>query len=175
MFGLFSGDKKTQETTVNTSTVQTDSSRNIGDGAISQESGANFSVVTNDLSETVARDSLAAQSSVARDSLGAQRDVAMTGMSGATELGALAIKTAASLQAGAVESVSDAANNATIAAQNAVTYGRNLAEMGFAAKTSADTGGATATIDSAGKYIVGAIALLAVAVVGYSYFLGKKA
>lgn len=150
LFGIGSGDKKSQVSNVTTETSQVDSSRNLGTNATLLESGS--SLVVNDVSENVARDALATSAGVAQTAIGGSTDVAKAAIT-------LATKTTDA----AIDTVTDASSNATLAAQNAVSYGRQLAEIGLNAKTSADTGGATAALDTVGKYAALTIAGLAVA------------
>ena len=152
LLGIGSGDKKTQTSTVTTSTQQTDSSQNLGTNATLLEGGASF--VMNDVSEYVARDALASTASVAETAIGGSADLAKT-------LGGKALDLATAATETALDRMGDTNANTTLAAQDAISYGRQLAEIGLNAKTSADSGGATAAIDTAGKYT----AVVAVAVV----------
>ena len=163
MFGIFSGDKKKQNTVVTTSTQQADSSRNLGSNAVLLEQGS--SLVTNDLSERVASESLASTSDVAKTAIGGSTAVATTLGNGALELAKSAVDSS-------IDRISDANANVTLAAQNAVSYGRQLAEVGLSAKTSADSGGATAAIDTAGKYT--SIIVIGMAVVAVGFLIVRK-
>ncbi len=160
LFGIGSGDKKSQVSNVTTSTQQVDSSRNLGTNATLLESGS--SIVMNDISEAVARDALASNSGVAVSAIGGSTDVAKA-----------AINLATKTQAESLEQIGEAAANATMAAQNAVSYGRQLAEIGLNAKTSADSGGATAALSTVGDSAK-TIAIGLAVVVGLFLVLRRK-
>lgn len=156
LLGIFSGDKKSQTSNVSTQTTNTDSSKNVGGGALLLESGA--SITNNDLSESVARDALAGMSSVANNSVASAAILADNSIGRSFDFGEAALA-----------KIAQSSSNTTAAAQDSISYANRLAEIGLNAKSSADTGGATATIDAAGKYLVAGLFIAALA-----YYLRRK-
>ncbi len=167
LFGIGSGDKKTQTTNTSTTTTQTDSSKNVGGGAILLESGA--SIVNQDVSETVARDALAGMSSVANNSVAVSAALGDDAIKLAAQNTDTAFRFGAQVASSALDKIDSANVNTQLAAQNSVSYARQLAELGFAAKADADTGGLNSTLNTAGKWLA-----VVAAAVGVAFIFRRK-
>lgn len=163
LFGLF--DSKKTETTNTTQTNQTDNSKNVGEGATLLEAGSSFSV--QDLSGDVAIRALDATADVAKTAVGASTQ----NVASVVGLGNNAISSSYALGAKALDSLERQTENATLAAQNAVSYGRQLAELGFNSQVNARASDTERILDTGGKYLLG---IGAAAVVLLAIFLNRK-
>lgn len=170
LFGFF--DSKKNETTNTTSTTQTDASKNVGEGATFLESGAMLTV--NDVSAEVANAALEANYKVADVAIKEASGVAGSALSLSALNSADAFKFATGVSDNTIAAIAAQNRNTTLAAQDAVSYGRQLAQLGYSAQVDARQSETSNILQTLGKY--GAAGLLAVALgVGLFIWSRKKA
>jgi len=160
VFGSLFGGQKDARQTNTTTTTQTDSSKNLGDGATLLESGAMLTV--NDVSADVANAALDANYKVADVAIKESSGVAGSALTLAALNSADAYKFATEVTDRNLEAISSQNRNTTLAAQDAVSYGRQLAELGYSAQVDARKSETNALVDSLGKYGVWALVAIGV-------------
>lgn len=171
LFGIGSGDKKTTTSSVTTTTNQTDSSRTAGANSTYLESGAEVTI--NDVSEKVAQAAILANQAASVTAMDTNAAIAESGILTSASLGEKGLNVGESIALKSLANQKSQNKNTIDAAQDSISFARQLAEIGLTSKVSADTGGTTTTIAELGKWLGIVVGILALGVVGFSVFNKK--